>query len=143
MTQAGPHPLVGVSTVVHHDGMVLLVERAKPPWQGLWSLPGGHVEWGETLRAAAVREVLEETGIEVVIDRLVETIDVINRDESGLILSHYALTVFAGQMVGGLLRPGSDAARVTWAEPARLGQLPLLPGTRDAIEKALRSGNRQ
>ncbi len=137
MTQAGPHPLVGVSTVVHHDGMVLLVERAKPPWQGSWSLPGGHVEWGETLRAAAVREVLEETGIEVVIDRLVETIDVINRDESGLILSHYALTVFAGHVVGGLLRPGSDAARVAWAEPARLAHLPLLPGTRDAIEKAL------
>jgi len=117
--------------------MVLLVERAKPPWQGSWSLPGGHVEWGETLRAAAVREVLEETGIEVVIDRLVETIDVINRDESGLILSHYALTVFAGHVVGGLLRPGSDAARVAWAEPARLAHLPLLPGARDAIEKAL------
>ena len=137
MTQAGPHPLVGVSTEVHHDGMILLVERAKPPWQGLWSLPGGHVEWGETLRAAAIREVLEETGIEVVIDRLVETIDVINRDENGVILSHYALTVFLGHRVGGLRRPGSDAARVTWAEPARLAQLPLRPGTRDAIDKAV------
>jgi hypothetical protein len=62
---------------------------------------------------------------------------VINRDDSGLILSHYALTVFAGHMVGGLLQPGSDAARVTWAEPTRLAQLPLLPGTRDAIDKAL------
>jgi 8-oxo-dGTP diphosphatase len=125
---------------VHHDGRVLLVERAKPPWQGAWSLPGGHVEWGETLRAAAIREVLEETGIEIVIDRLVDTIDVINRDESGPIRSHYALTVFAGRMIGGVLQPGSDALRVTWADPAQLDSLRLLPGTREAIEQALRPG---
>ena len=120
MTQAGPLPLVGVSAVVLHDKTVLLVERGKPPWQGLWSLPGGHVEWGETLRAAAVREVLEETGIAVAIDRLVDTIDLINRDASGLISSHYALTVFAAHMVGGVLQSGSDAAGVTWADIARL-----------------------
>ena len=120
LTQAGPLPLVGVSAVVLHDKTVLLVERGKPPWQGLWSLPGGHVEWGETLRAAAVREVLEETGIAVAIDRLVDTIDLINRDASGLISSHYALTVFAAHMVGGVLQSGSDAAGVTWADIARL-----------------------
>jgi 8-oxo-dGTP diphosphatase len=140
LTDTAPRPLVGVSTVVHHDGMVLLVERAKPPWQGVWSLPGGHVEWGETLREAAIREVLEETGIAIVIDRLVDTIDVINRDDSGLIRSHYALTVFAGRMVGGVLRPGSDAVRVTWVELARLSSLALLPGTREAIEQALGPG---
>lgn len=139
MTQAGPLPLVGVSAVVLHDKTVLLVERGKPPWQGLWSLPGGHVEWGETLRAAAVREVLEETGIAVAIDRLVDTIDVINRDASGLILSHYALTVFAAHMVGGVLQSGSDAVGVTWADLARLPSMPLLPGTREAVAKALGS----
>jgi ADP-ribose pyrophosphatase YjhB (NUDIX family) len=88
LTQAGPHPLVGVSTVVHHDGMILLVERRQAAMAGPVVAARRSCRMGETLRAAAVREVLEETGIEVVIDRLVETIDVINRDDSGLILSH-------------------------------------------------------
>ena len=101
---------------MHHNGKVLLVERSKPPWQGRWSLPGGHVEWGETLRDAAVREVLEETG---------------------LTIAHYALTVFLGRLISGLLQPGSDAAAVMWADPATLPELPLLPGTREAVERAL------
>jgi 8-oxo-dGTP diphosphatase len=137
LTDADPRPLVGVSTVVHHEGKVLLVERSKPPWEGLWSLPGGHVEWGETLRDAAVREVLEETGIVVAILRLIDAVDVIHHDENGIIHAHYALTVFLAQLVSGMPQPGSDAAAVMWADPARLADLPLLPGTREAVERAL------
>ena len=122
---------------MHHNGKVLLVERSKPPWQGRWSLPGGHVEWGESLRDAAVREVLEETGLTIAILRLVDTIDVINRDEGRAVRSHYALTVFLGRLITGLLQPGSDAAAVMWADPATLPELPLLPGTREAVERAL------
>jgi ADP-ribose pyrophosphatase YjhB (NUDIX family) len=143
LTEADPRPLVGVSTVVHHDGKVLLVERSKPPWQGLWSLPGGHVEWGETLREAAVREVLEETGVTVAISRLVDAIDVIHRVEDGSIRSHHALTVFLGKLVSGVPQPGSDAAAVMWADPARLTELRLLPGTREAVERALAVGGGQ
>jgi 8-oxo-dGTP diphosphatase len=142
LTEADPRPLVGVSTVVHHDGKVLLVERSKPPWQGLWSLPGGHVEWGETLREAAVREVLEETGVTVEISRLVDSIDVINR-EDGSIRSHHALTVFLARLVSGVPQPGSDAAAVMWADPDRLRELRLIPGTREAVERALAAGGRQ
>ena len=127
---------------MHHNGKVLLVERSKPPWQGRWSLPGGHVEWGETLRDAAVREVLEETGLTIAILRLVDTIDVINRDEGRAVRSHYALTVFLGRLISGLLQPGSDAAAVMWAEPSKLGQLPTLPGTSEAVERALGDGRR-
>jgi 8-oxo-dGTP diphosphatase len=143
LTEADPRPLVGVSTVVHHDGKVLLVERSKQPWQGLWSLPGGHVEWGETLREAAVREVLEETGVTVAISHLVDAIDVINRVEDGSIRSHHALTVFLARLVSGVPQPGSDAAAVMWADPARLTELRLLPGTREAVERALALGSRQ
>jgi 8-oxo-dGTP diphosphatase len=142
LTEADPRPLVGVSTVVHHDGKVLLVERSKPPWQGLWSLPGGHVEWGETLREAAVREVLEETGVTVEISRLVDSIDVINR-EDGSIRSHHALTVFLARLVSGVPQPGSDAAAVMWADPDRLRELRLIPGTREAVERALAAGGRR
>jgi 8-oxo-dGTP diphosphatase len=137
LTEADPRPLVGVSTVVHHEGKVLLVERSKPPWQGLWSLPGGHVEWGETLRDAAVREVLEETGIIVAILRLVDAVDVIHQDENGVIRAHYALTVYLARLVSGVPQPRSDAAAVMWADPASLADLPLLPGTREAVERAL------
>jgi 8-oxo-dGTP diphosphatase len=140
LTEADPRPLVGVSTVVHHDGKVLLVERAKPPWQGRWSLPGGHVEWGETLQAAAIREVLEETGVTIAILGLVDTIDVINRGDDGVVRSHYALTVFLGRLISGEPQPSSDAAAVTWAEPSRLEQLPLLPGTSEAVQRALAAG---
>jgi len=128
--------------VVHHDGKVLLVERSKPPWQGRWSLPGGHVEWGEPLHAAAIREVLEETGVTITILGLVDTIDVINRDEGGAVRSHYALTVFLGRLISGTPKPGSDAAAVMWAEPSKLGQLPTLPGTSEAVERALGGGRR-
>ena len=143
MTEADPRPLVGVSTVVHHDGKVLLVERSKPPWQGRWSLPGGHVEWGETLRDAAVREVLEETGVTIAILGLVDTIDVINRDEGGAVRSHYALTVFLGRLISGVPQPGSDAAAVMWADPAQLMELPLLPGTREAVQRAQAVASRE
>ena len=62
-------PEVGVGAVAVHDGAVLLVRRGKGPAAGEWSVPGGHVEMGETLHEAIVREVLEETGLEVVVDR--------------------------------------------------------------------------
>ena len=122
---------------MHHDGKVLLVERSKPPWQGRWSLPGGHVEWGETLHAAAIREVLEETGVTIAILGLVDTIDVIHRDDGGAVRSHYVLTVFLGRLISGMPRPGSDAAAVMWAHPAQLTALPLLPGTGEAVQRAL------
>ena len=73
-------PRLGVSACVWRDGKVLIARRAKPPLKGVWSLPGGHVEWGEALRDAARRELKEETGIEAELETIVDVADVIRRE---------------------------------------------------------------
>lgn len=99
MTASADHwPKAAVSTVVIENGRVLLVERGKGAPRGLWSFPGGHVEAGETVRAAAAREVAEETGLDVDITGLADVRDVIYRRADGTIRLHYVLNVFTGRL---------------------------------------------
>lgn len=92
---------IGASTVVFDDdGRVLIVQRAKPPFEGRWSLPGGHIEPGETAEAAARREVGEETGIEVTILGHLTHFDVPQRDGDGRIVRTFGLEVFFGRVAG-------------------------------------------
>src|SRR2546430_10439078 len=95
-TNAG-WPRCGASAAVFRDGAVLLIERAKGALKGRWSLPGGHIEPGETARAAAVREVHEETGVEADIHGLVDIHEVILRKPDGTLLAHYLISVFCGR----------------------------------------------
>ena len=97
-------PLLGVSVLVRRDGKVLLVRRGRPPAAGLWSLPGGKVEFGERLEVAAIREISEETGI--AIDRLerIDMAEIITRDAAGAVDWHAVLVVFAGRYVAGEVR---------------------------------------
>src|SRR5882762_8470952 len=94
-TRRGPAwPRCGASAAIFRDGAVLLIERAKGALKGRWSLPGGHIEPGETARAAVVREVREETGVEVDMHGLLDIHDVILRGPDGTLLAHYLITVF-------------------------------------------------
>jgi ADP-ribose pyrophosphatase len=122
-------PVVAVGACVFKDGRVLLVRRANPPAQGLWAIPGGRVELGETLAEAARREIREETGVRIAPGEAVYTFDVIERDAQGRIRFHYVIVDLLAQYLGGRPRPGSDAAEVRWVSPAELSRMDVNPKT--------------
>lgn len=128
-----PAPKLGVSACIFKDKRVLLAERTKPPFDGVWSLPGGHVEFGETLKAAATRELMEETGVEAELTTPFDWVEIIRPG-----VAHYVLAVFAGHWRAGVAVASGDARAVTWAAPDDIGMLALTPGTEKIIAKAFR-----
>src|SRR5690242_1747765 len=113
------HPLLGVGALIFtrsgKRGPIVLVERGHEPSKGLWSLPGGLVEAGETLEDAVRREVREETGLRVEPVRLFEVFERIVRDSSGRAEYHYVLVDYVCKVVGGELRAGDDVDNAVWA----------------------------
>jgi len=108
------HPRVGVGVVILGEKGVLLIRRAKPPRQGQWSLPGGAQKLGETVFEAAIREVQEETGLNVEILGLIDVVDSITTDDK-MVRYHYTIIdVLALKRPGGTMKAGSDAAEATW-----------------------------
>jgi len=132
-------PIVGVGTVIVDHGRVLLVKRGSPPLLGEWSLPGGVVELGETLRAAAEREALEETGLIVKAGEVLEVLDRIIPGKDGAPQYHYVLIDFLCTVQGGELRAGGDAADVRWAGDGELAQYKLEQPAVEVIRKAFKS----
>jgi 8-oxo-dGTP diphosphatase len=108
-------PLVSVGAVVVNEGRVLLVKRGREPLKGQWSLPGGLVEVGESLEAAVIREVEEETGLIVEPVGLVELLDRIYR-EGARVRFHYVIADYLCRATGGALKAASDADEVRWIE---------------------------
>jgi len=107
-------PIPGVGAVVLGSEGVLLVRRDKDPGKGLWSIPGGGVEVGETQADAVIREVQEETGIECEVVELVSTADVILHDSEGRVEFHYLLNHYLTRAVGGEIKQESVEAEVSW-----------------------------
>lgn len=118
-------PIVGVGAVIIDAGRVLLIKRGAPPLLGEWSLPGGVVEIGETLRDAAEREAREETGLIVRAGEVLEVLDRIIPGEHGRAQYHYVLIDFLCCVGGGELRAGGDAADVAWAREDELDNFKL------------------
>ena len=133
-------PIVGVGAVVIDGAKVLLVRRGHEPLKGEWSLPGGALELGETLQQGVVREVLEETGLEVVPTGIVEVFDRITLEEStGRVRYHYVLVDFVCQVAGGTLLGASDAEEARWVERDELqgpGDYRVAAFTVKVIDKA-------
>ncbi len=130
-------PIAGVGAVITNSaGEVLLVRRGKPPRAGQWSIPGGRIEWGETVQQALLREVMEETGLAVRISRLIDVVDLVMRDASETVIGHYVLIDFAALYVSGELRAGSDAAEARWVHRDVLDAYSLWDETRRIIESA-------
>lgn len=130
-------PKAGASIAVVRDDSVLLVERGKPPLVGVWSLPGGHIEPGETAAAAALRELLEETGVLAELTGLMDIADVIRRDRLGRLEAHYLLAVFVARWRSGHPTAASDARDARFVSVSALGSYPLTDGTHAFAERAL------
>jgi 8-oxo-dGTP diphosphatase len=115
-------PEVAVGAVVVDDGALLLVRRGRGPAAGEWSVPGGRVERGETLAEAVVREVAEETGLEVVCGPLLGWVERISDDH------HHVILDFEATLLGGSLVAGDDAAEAAWIPAGEVTELRLVDG---------------
>jgi mutator protein MutT len=130
-------PVVGVGGVVVHDGRVLLIRRGKQPLYGRWVVPGGTVELGEPLEEALVREMREETGLEVEPLELLTVFDRIQR-EGARVLYHYVIVDYLCRWRSGEARAGSDALEVAWAAPEELEQYDLPAKALEVVQDAFR-----
>ena len=109
-------PIVGVGALIVDDNRLVLVKRGVEPGKGLWSIPGGAVELGEEVRAAAIREAKEECGLDIEIadGRPMDVVDNIYRDEKGGFPYHYVLLQFLARPRGGKLKLGGDVLDTRW-----------------------------
>ena len=131
-----PRPVLGVGAVIFApDGRVVLVRRGHEPLVGTWTLPGGAVETGETLEEAVVREVLEETGLVVRPDAILEVVEHMERDETGAILFHFVIVDFLCEWRSGALAAGSDAGDAILVDCDDLERPDVTPKTRDVIAR--------
>jgi len=131
-------PILGVGAIILKLDRVLLVERARSPWRGYWSLPGGVLETGEHLQEGIRREVLEETGLVVEPLRVVTIFERIMRDRKGKPEYHFVLIDYLCRVTGGTLRAADDVSRVAWVPRRSLARYRITEGTQPIIEKAFR-----
>jgi len=136
-------PLVGVAAVVVRGDEILLVRRGREPLRGMWSLPGGLLELGETTADGVAREVLEETGVRVQPVEIVATIDRIIRDDDGRVRYHYVLVewlCFVEPDYTGALVCGDDADEAVWVKRSEISSVKfgLVEPTLGVIERALK-----
>lgn len=109
-----PSPIPAVIAVLVREGQTLLVRRANPPDAGLWGFPGGKIEYGETVEAAAIRELLEETGVHAEAQDVITALDVLARSDDGKLQQHYILIAVRCRWLSGLPVAGDDALDARW-----------------------------
>jgi 8-oxo-dGTP diphosphatase len=129
-------PRAAVSAAIFRHGRVLLVRRGRPPSAGVWSLPGGHIEPGETTLDAIRRELREETSIAARIVDIVAVKDVIHRNDSGELIFHRVIVVFYGEWLSGEPEAADDAAAACWFDPASLMEFDTTEGLAEIVQSA-------
>ena len=121
-------PFLAVSAAIVRDGLVLVVRRARAPANGLFSLPGGVVEAGETLHEAVKREVMEETSITIEPVALAGFRETIVRAADGGVERHFVILPFAARWIAGEPRLNDELSEARWVRPSELESLPTTPG---------------
>jgi ADP-ribose pyrophosphatase len=125
-------PVIGIGAVVIHEGRVLLVKRANPPKQGLWCIPGGKVEFGESLQQAAEREIKEETGVVIKAKAPVYVFDLI---EDGKL--HYVIVDLLAEYVSGIPKADDDADDAKWFSLQEIDQPDIDSETQHLLKKLI------
>lgn len=129
-------PVLAASVAVFRDGRVLLARRGRAPLAGLWSLPGGGVETGETLEQAALRELREEVGVEAEIIGFNRHVEAIGRDGEGRVSAHFVIASFVARWRAGEPRVSEEAAEIAWVDPDSPGDRPMTRGLPDVLRAA-------
>jgi 8-oxo-dGTP diphosphatase len=130
-----PRPVLAVSIAVFRDRRVLLGRRTRAPLEGMYSLPGGVVEIGETLREAALRELAEEVGVTAQIIAFNDHVESIVRARDG-VEAHYVIASFAGLWISGEARTSPEADDVVWVDDVEIMRLPTTPGLARIVARA-------
>lgn len=130
-------PFLAVSAAILRDGKILLVRRARPPANGLFSLPGGVVEAGETLHEAVMREVREETGLTIEPVAPAGFREVIARDGDNRVERHFVILPFAARWLEGEPQLNEELSEACWVRPGDLAGLPTTPGLAGIVATAL------
>ncbi len=129
-------PFLAVSAAIVRDGQILVVRRARPPANGLFSLPGGVVETGETLTEAVAREVREETAIAIELVALAGFRETIVRDAQDRVERHFVILCFAARWTAGEPVLNEELSEACWVNPAELASLPTTPGLAEIVAAA-------
>jgi 8-oxo-dGTP diphosphatase len=131
-----PSPILAVSAAIFRDGKVLVVRRTRAPGSGLFTLPGGRVELGETLVEALGREITEETALDIEIVGLAGYREVMRRDAGGALSVHYVILPFAARWRGGDVALGDEHDEARWVTLAEFAQLETTDGLAEIVKTA-------
>ncbi len=129
-------PFLAVSAAIIRDGKVLVVRRARPPAQGVYTVPGGVVEAGETLVDAVKREVREETGLDIEPVALAGHREAVMRDKDGRVERHFVVLCFASRWLGGEPVVNEELSEASWLTPQELKALKTTEGLADIVTAA-------
>lgn len=134
------HPRLAVGAIIFHEDRVLLVRRGNAPSKGQWSIPGGKVKLGETLREAAEREIQEETGICIQAGETVFTFEHIEHNEHGEVVYHYVVIDLEAEYISGKIQAADDAMDARWISAQNLERLNVNATTRNLLKKIYNFG---
>jgi ADP-ribose pyrophosphatase YjhB (NUDIX family) len=129
-------PYLAVSAAIIHDGRVLVARRARSPALGVWTMPGGVVEAGETLTEALVREIVEETALTIEPLALAGHREVLVRDDDRRVSRHFVILCFAARWVSGEIRLNEELAEARWLRPSELAGLKTTEGLAEIVASA-------